>query len=480
MADDPQHPNEPELSGAAQGARLRPQPIERTKQAAAPQEDPMTLLAQLAGRLAEGSREPENGADAGYATGPTRARRFSRTGTIKGEEGLTELLEGGRAMPADPAGPAAGAAQVSPAGADGSLQRRGPVISVAQHKQRLKILMVGSQVFGLTLLALGLLLGWLIFVPREPTAPAESAADPAVDVQARQAAAEGTVAGASDRALKTVSAALQAGQKGEIEDAIHLYQDMPRQSLAAPGLEYQLAVAAVRQADLSQADVHLTRSLLNGENVAACRYIRATWAGSQGNYINAARSFEMAARGDPFSARPFFFWAECLRRSGSPLKAIEQLDEALRRPCMAADADYIGYKRKLAMVEAGDPALEAEIADKVRQPKPAGEWWMLAAAKDLRQDAWQVAAEHLRRASQTLPPAEFAEKVDDYLFQSQNNHPELAPLLALNVVKPPADGGKASPTPAPGAPADFIDPAVWTIQKADPAAWPSPKVVIAR
>ena len=64
-------------------------------------------------------------------------------------------------------------------------------------------------------------------------------------------------------------------------------------------------------------------------------------------------------------------------------------------------------------------------------------------------------------ARNTLPPEEFSVYVQDYLFQTQADRPELSAVLNV-------------PPPVISAPADapLQDPAVWTAAEADPAIWP--------
>ena len=190
------------------------------------------------------------------------------------------------------------------------------------------------------------------------------------------------------------------------------------------------------------------------------------------------------------------------------MAAISRFDEALRRPCQPVDADYIRFKRNLAVIEAGNDAkFESDLADKIHQPKVDGDWLLLAAANDLLQGAFIAGAEHLRHAAQVLPPSGFAEKVADFVFQSQSHVPNLAPILTAAkitepaVVVPPSESTKPTSAAATGSsasktppPPDIVsdapmiptpvapvsnDPAVWSIEKADPGAWPAPSVSMA-
>jgi tetratricopeptide (TPR) repeat protein len=430
--------------------------------------------------------------DISATTAPVRSRRFTRTGTIKGEESLNDLLQGAKPPSASPNDPA----PVAPAATDSTgtppddappsappakpARRLGPMMTVASHNRRMKLVIFGSQFLSFTLLVLGVGLGWLIFAEDSSSERPGGTNRAAHADEKRNTADPYAIMGASDHAIQAAESALKAERAGDFSSADKLYDEIRQQQMILPGLYYQAGITAARGGDLPKSDLALLHSVQEGEQVAASYYFRATWAGSRGDYTSAADSFQAAARGEPFSARPFFFWAECLRRKGQPTAALVRFDQALLRSCTDADAEYIRFKHNLALVEIGnDLKFQMELADKLARPNVTGDSVLLAAANDLTTGAFTAGADHLRQASKLLSPEEYSVKVADYLFQSQSRRKELTPLLTTanlpSVAAAPLKPGEFGP-PAPEKP--FVDPAVQRIQEADPAAWPAPRILV--
>ncbi len=494
MADapNPQNPDKPSDPLSTVPRRRQP-PIDRTKTSGnSALEDQVSRLADRVSSLTDrlvGEEEASSGSAASAASVPLRERRFSRTGTVNGEESLNDLLQGGKVaatthtpeVPSEQAGEETGAAPAKPAPrASTATAVRSASKSAAAHRRQLKLVIVASQILGFSLLLIGFGMGWLFF-SNPDASRGQSSANPAPVAREPKNVVDPLAAlGASDESLKAVDAALKAERSNDFPVAATLYEAMRRDEVNAPGLNYQAAIAAVRRGDLVEADLRLTSSINNGENIGACYYIRATFAGSKGDYATASRTFQAAARAEPFSSRPFFFWAECLRRDGHPLSAVDRFDEALQRPCLPADGDYIQFKRNLARVEsANDPKFLAEVASKAADPNASGDSLLLAAALELSQSALApAAAAHLKRASTApgMTPSEFALKLSDYAFQSHSRRAEVAGILQAAREKRAADEPKPVP-PATRAP--FTDPAIQGIQDADPGNWPSPTISIA-
>lgn len=484
MADDPKAPPGSDPSDKPLVTPRR-QPILDRAKLNGPLEERVAVLTDhvntLSGRVAaiDSDGSEENATDISATAPPVRSRRFTRTGTIKSEEGLNELLQG--VKPASlPPGDAEDAPVEPPRAAPAPVRWRGAMMPVASHRRRLKLVIVGSQILAFTLLLIGIALGWLIFSDQDPSRSQTVVRPDTPPVERRNTTDPYSNMGASDHAIQAADAALKAERAGDLALAAQLYEEIRKQQITLPGLSYQTGLLAARLGDPTQADLVLNRAVQEGEAVAAAYYVRATWAGSRGDYATAGRSFQAAARGEPFSARSFFYWAECLRRNGQPTSALGRFEQALNRPSTEAEAAYIRFKRDLAMVEIGnDQQFQLDLAAKLRRPDASGESVLLAAANDLTQGAYTAAADHLRRAALLLPPDEYAVRVADYLFQSQTRHKEVAALLA--VIKPPAPlpetlkEGMYGPPPPPDK--SFVDPAVERIQEADPGNWPAARIV---
>lgn len=392
---------------------------------------------------------------------PLRERRFSRSGTINGEERLNELLTGSPASPAstmplleredeslEAAPPTRLAGRVAP--------RRAPAISAALHRRKLLTVIAASQVFGVTLLVLGFVVGWLIFSDR-PAGVAGS--EPITPAPGKAGKAEPGMAG--DYALQAADKAIKAQISGDFARADQLFTDMKNQEMVLPGLNYRLGLLALVHLDFEEVRLRLNRSIREGEDVVASQYALASIDGSKGDFTAAAAYFDAATHYAPFHALPIFCWAECLRRDGKAQASLLKFDEALDRPLLESDKAYIRFKRDLTRIESGnDVDLRKEIADNLTKPDASGDTYLLAAAIDIQQGTMPAAADHLTQAAKVLPPEEFALKIADYFYQAQAPRPGLGAIMARRRSIPRAD------------------PAAWGIKESDPATWPPPTVTL--
>ncbi len=268
---------------------------------------------------------------------------------------------------------------------------------------------------------------------------------------------------ATARTLEAVNQALRAERRHDFAGARAIYGEVSNDESVVPGVEYRLALLALHEGDVAQADVHLDRSIRAGDALAACYLFGASLAGMNNDYAEAAARLAAAVRAEPFNAKLVFCWGEALRRAGHFPEAIQHLSEALDRPDTAAARELYLFKLRLAKVEAGEgEGVDAELT----KPTPAAGWLVLAAARDLLGNNERAAAAHLDQARRGLPPEAFATYLQDYLFQSRRTRPGLSAILNV-----------APPTAAVPADAPLQDPAAWTPAEADPAAWPPfPKV----
>lgn len=113
----------------------------------------------------------------------------------------------------------------------------------------------------------------------------------------------------SDHALDVANTGIRAEKTGDVATARRTYDDAIQQRVGLPGSEYRLALLAIRRGDLLDADLHLIHSTNVGEYVAACYYVRSTFAGAKGNYAEASGNskprpaLSRSARGTVFSGR---------------------------------------------------------------------------------------------------------------------------------------------------------------------------------
>jgi tetratricopeptide (TPR) repeat protein len=273
------------------------------------------------------------------------------------------------------------------------------------------------------------------------------------------AAAEGT--GASDAALKTADAVIEAIGKGDLPKAAALLAQAQSEGIDLPGQRYQAALLALAIGGRGTADQSIERSIAARDSVPECLYLRANLDATGGNYGLAAADFADATRYTPFSPRNFFFRAECLRRNGNPAQAISQFEQALRCRPGPEDADLIYFKLRLATLETGtDTAYQAQLAAKLTQEPVAGDTLLLGAADEINKGSQSAALEFVRKAAAVLPAGTFRSRLRDFAFRSLPSGGQLAP---------------ASLTPRPAAPVGrvraLIDPATQSLQQADPANW---------
>ena len=304
----------------------------------------------------------------------------------------------------------------------------------------------------------GLLLGGYFLGQTWPTGPK---AGNNVGPTHQDAPASKAQRAGSERALATADRALAAERVRDYQGAHEIYEGAIQRQLPLPAAEYRLALLSLQQADYPQAQAHLSRSIMAGDEVADCELMRASLAGMKGNYADAATFLAAAARAQPFNAKFCFCWGEALRRAGRLTDAVERLTQALARPDSPAARELYRFKMRLAKVEAGDDPLDNELSGHIHESSPEGGWLLLAAAREMHRGNDSEAAVLLTKAKAALPPEVFSVYVQDYLFQARADRPELRALLGVPV---PAD---AAPDGAP-----LPDPAAWTAAEADPAVWP--------
>lgn len=328
----------------------------------------------------------------------------------------------------------------------------------AAPKSKLGVWLAG-QAFCLALLALGYFVGQL--GGDDPT-PAANARPAASSTPARPALSP---RGVSEAAFQTVNTAMAAARAGNGTAARQTLESAQRQDLAIPGLDYRLALLAIERADLAEVKLRLDSSLASGQEVAACCYVRAMLAGTIGDYSRASEECSRAAYAEPFNARYLFFWAECLRRNGRLQPAIERFEEALVRPLSPPDREYIAFKLRLAKLEAGNAAeFTGDLARQLKAEPADPRWLLTAAAMALEVGDASGAAALYQRASKVLTAGTFDMYIRDYLLITHSTEKEIAPFYRRGV----------SPvSPSPNVSVITVDPISWTLESADPAAWPA-------
>lgn len=406
--------------------------------------DSMKALSdRLAGAGAGGS---SGGSGSGADPGAKTLRRWKRTRERELDEVRPAASRDAGNVPA-PEAPARAVNQRKPA----RKMTRKPV------RQNRAPVWIAGQAFCLGLIGLGYFFGQLGGEANPPPAPAPPTAG-----------ASGTPPGVravSEQAFQTVNRALASAKKGDAGEARQILEAAQRQDLLIPGLDYRLALLALQRLDLREAKLRLDCAMAAGEEFAACCYVRAMLAGAIGDYGRASAECSKSAHAAPFDARYLFFWAECLRRNGRLQPAIERFEEALNRPSSPADAAFIAFKLRLAKIEAGRTAdFSAELTRRLATEPVDPRWLLTAAAMALEAGDAGGAAAQLQKASLLMPAADFDMEVRDYLLLSHSTEKEVAHYFRR---------GASPAARTPGLAAIAVDPVSWTIQAADPGAWPA-------
>ncbi len=317
-----------------------------------------------------------------------------------------------------------------------------------------------GQAFCLLLIGLGYFVGQLgndANPPAGPAAASPAEPEPPAPVKPRR--------GVSQKAFDVINSAMSSARNGDAPNARQTLETAQRQELIIPGLDYRLALLALERADMREAKLRLDAAMASGDELAACCYVRAMLAGRIGDYGRASEECSKAVYAEPFNARYLFFWAECLRRNGRLKPSLEHFEEALTRPASPLDREFIAFKFRLAKIEAGRAAdFSADLARRLTTEPGDPLWLLTAAAMALEAGDPGGAATLLEKASHLLPAADFDTYIRDYLLISHSAEKEIAPFFRRTA---------APVNPSPNVAAITVDPISWTLEAADPGAWPS-------
>lgn len=344
-------------------------------------------------------------------------------------------------------------------------RRQAPTLATVAKRNPL-VVMVAAQGFGFGLLLTGFALGKFLSGPDGSTTTGQGTLTQS-STGGSASSAFVRSRGVSDRAFQAVERILEAGKKGDASEMKRLLEDSQREHIDVPGSDYRLAMLALQRGDGVEAKLRLDLATAASEQIGACSYLSAMIAGAGGHYSDAATAFATAVYSDPFNARHLFFLGEALRRDGKPAAAIARLEQALIRPGIDAETDYLAYKLRLAKIEAGrDSEVESELAERLKGNPTAGSWLLTAAALRLQRGKPAEAAGFLQQATRQMQPEDYNSYLRDFFFVPYSRAQEVAPYFIR----------KAIPAPDPVALKSInyndTDPATWPLQKADPANWP--------
>lgn len=379
-----------------------------------------------------------------------QAKRLSRSGGgTAGDAGPTPATEPG-ARP-ESTGPGGGAA----------LGKMTPRMARPPRRRAWSPVLVWGVAAGIALLGFGVIWYWPGGKPGTP----DSAATPEA-ANSAPSRPPGDLS-VSDEALRVADEVLVAMEKRDDAGAVALLEEADRRKLFLPGLRYQMGLLAYRQHDSDKARHWLNASIDAGELRPECAYLLAADMATRNDYPAAAAQMRTAARLTPFSPRYSFFWAECLRRAGKPIEAIEHFEQARRCRPSSGDLELILFKLNLARIEAGnDPEFQADVAKKLTVEPVSGNLLLIGAANEISHYHYAAATPYLQRAAQALPPGVMQARMRDYLFRPPTNDPALAAEWAALVPAP------AAPAPGePSTPSPLVDPATRGLVDADPAGW---------
>jgi hypothetical protein len=215
-----------------------------------------------------------------------------------------------------------------------------------------------------------------------------------------------------------VQQGLVAQNAGRWQEAADRFISAKRKNHDLRGIFFRVGALLAENGDLINADKFLARSIEFGEDVDAANSYRAEIAARDQNLATAESFAETAAAAAPFNWIYYYRWAEILRQNGRPKDAIRRYEQGALCAKESLNDWVCRFKIRLARIEARDPEIAGEIAQKLSEESPAGDWLITSAALKVQEGHFGDAVALLEKARAISTSSVFGFGISDMIFRN--------------------------------------------------------------
>ena len=215
-----------------------------------------------------------------------------------------------------------------------------------------------------------------------------------------------------------VQQGLVAQNAGRWQEAADRFVSAKRKNHELRGIFFRVGALLAENGDLINADKFLGRSIELGEDVDAANSYRAEIAVRDQNFATAEGFAETAAAAAPFNWIYYYRWAEILRQNGRPKDAIRRYEQGALCAKESLNDWICRFKIRLARIEARDPEIAGEIAQKLSEESPAGDWLITSAALKVQEGHFGDAVALLEKARAISTSSVFGFGISDMIFRN--------------------------------------------------------------
>ncbi len=228
------------------------------------------------------------------------------------------------------------------------------------------------------------------------------------------------------QAAGLIDEALAARAAGEIDRTYELFRKIQKEYPWVRGIALETAVMLLPAKRSAEALAFANESVQSGDDLAASHVAIGLIAQNERKFDSAVMSFETAHYLDPFSADILFYWSEALREMGRSAEALKKLEAAIARSASESSLYLFRLKHRLAQLEVDGLKLDkAKIEQILQSADLPAEDYLATAALTLEAKDIATTAELLTRAGARLPPMFFRFLLNDPVFSTAPNHPEI-------------------------------------------------------
>jgi tetratricopeptide (TPR) repeat protein len=236
------------------------------------------------------------------------------------------------------------------------------------------------------------------------------------------------------QAAALIDEALAARAVGEIDRAYEVFKKIQSAYPWVRGIALETVVMLLPAKRSAEALAFANTSIQSGQDLAAGHVAVGLIAQNEGKLDSALMAFETAHHIDPCNADILFYWSEALREMGRSAEALKKLEAAIARSASESSLYLFNLKHRLAQLEVDGLKIDGDTVQRVLDASnlPAEEY-LMAAALTLEAKEIPATVELLTRAGTRLPPTFFRFLLNDPVFSTAPNYPEIVHAVS-NVI----------------------------------------------